>query len=161
MGKLSNFNTWLFNSVSVKALLFISRSSWKSGCDERKTIRMSKLSSYIDFKDRSLSSTRGVGGWGGVGWRILVVSLSLPSPPHGLLLARQFSLVTLLWQDMLFGIAVLTKSGHHKAMEWGSPSIISWFLHQHSFHWSRILGNDGFKTPHLQGVQVTILLFQA
>ena len=53
------------------------------------------------------------------------MSLSLPSPPHGLLLARQFSLVTLLWQDMLFGIAVLTKSGHHKAMEWGSPSIIS------------------------------------
>ena len=96
---------------------------------------MSKLSSFIDFKDRSLSSTRGVGGGGwGVGWMILVVSLSLPSPPHGRLLARQFSLVPLLWQDMLFGIAVLTKSGHHKAMEWGSSSIISRFLHQHFFH---------------------------
>ena len=90
---------------------------------------MSKLSSFIDFKDRSLSSTRGVEG---VDFSCVTIP-PLP-PPHGRLLARQFSLVPLLWQDMLFGIAVLTKSGHHKAMEWGSSSIISRFLHQHFFH---------------------------
>ena len=35
------------------------------------------VQTHIDFKDRSLSSTRGVG------WKILVVSLSLPSPHMG------------------------------------------------------------------------------